>query len=265
LVPLVTNIIHSMIFRYQSMAEKLMEASPLIDTITIRPGDLVNELRDEDTTSLQVNLKGTLPYPSRIGRDDVASIAVSAALFDFSNAHSQTKKGIAKSRSKETPNPPIHHTIACRWVGDDMDPFPPQGVKGDGHLNAESCLKIAFQSKHDIKYRTKFERKHRAKDYTNSILLTASKLKSKPLKIKPYGICVAIPVYVAFAMVLTAIFQVFTLQVGRISATLPFAPKAAKLVHQATSTLLLGFSHVWREKCWCLTMRKGSIPNYIQF
>ena len=45
LVPVVVNAFHSMVYRYHEMAEKLLESSPLLETIILRPGDLVdNEL-----------------------------------------------------------------------------------------------------------------------------------------------------------------------------------------------------------------------------
>jgi hypothetical protein len=45
LVPLLTNALHSMVFRYQEMAERLLEESSLLDTIVLRPGDLIDEER----------------------------------------------------------------------------------------------------------------------------------------------------------------------------------------------------------------------------
>jgi hypothetical protein len=45
LVPLVTNTMQSMVFRYQDMTERLLEESKVIDTVILRPGDLVDEER----------------------------------------------------------------------------------------------------------------------------------------------------------------------------------------------------------------------------
>ena len=44
-IPLVTNVIRSMVFRYQDMAERLLEQSTAVDTIILRPGDLTDEER----------------------------------------------------------------------------------------------------------------------------------------------------------------------------------------------------------------------------
>jgi hypothetical protein len=81
-VPIVTNTMYSMVFRYQDMAERLLGASRLIETVILRPGDLVDEERDVKTTSLQVDPYGVVPSPARIGRQDVADLAVAAAMFD---------------------------------------------------------------------------------------------------------------------------------------------------------------------------------------
>ena len=45
LIPLVTNAVQSVVFRYQDMAERLLEESSLVDTVVLRPGDLTDEER----------------------------------------------------------------------------------------------------------------------------------------------------------------------------------------------------------------------------
>lgn len=45
LVPLVTNALHSMVFRYHDMTERILEESKVLDTVILRPGDLVDEER----------------------------------------------------------------------------------------------------------------------------------------------------------------------------------------------------------------------------
>jgi hypothetical protein len=45
LIPLIVNAFHSMVFRYQEMAEQLLQQSTLLETVIIRPGDLVDEER----------------------------------------------------------------------------------------------------------------------------------------------------------------------------------------------------------------------------
>jgi len=43
--PLVTNMVQSVIFRYHEMADQLLEASSRVETIVLRPGDLVDDDR----------------------------------------------------------------------------------------------------------------------------------------------------------------------------------------------------------------------------
>lgn len=255
-VPLVTNMIHSMIFRYQSMAENLMEASPLIDTITIRPGDLVSELRDEATTSIQVHLNGTLPYPSRIGRDDVASIAVCAALFDFSEEQLHLKRGIMQSRGVDATNCPIHHTIACRWVSEEMQ----QGAQADGS-DVQNCLKAAFGSKQSRRK----SNTRQPKVYRESLLVAASRMKAKPRKIKPYGICVAIPVYFFVAIFLKALYQLVSSHVRITPLMISFGAKAATVAVQGVRIAMISISQVWWSSWFVRMITQRPPPTYIQF
>jgi hypothetical protein len=44
-VPLITNVFQSVIFRYQEMAEQLLDQSTMVETVVLRPGDLVDEER----------------------------------------------------------------------------------------------------------------------------------------------------------------------------------------------------------------------------
>jgi NAD(P)-dependent dehydrogenase (short-subunit alcohol dehydrogenase family) len=44
-VPVITNAVHSMVFRYQEMTEKLLESSSMLETVVLRPGDLVDDDR----------------------------------------------------------------------------------------------------------------------------------------------------------------------------------------------------------------------------
>lgn len=44
-IPMITNAFHSMVFRYQDMTERLLEESKVLDTVILRPGDLVDDER----------------------------------------------------------------------------------------------------------------------------------------------------------------------------------------------------------------------------
>lgn len=212
-VPVLTNILHSMVFRYQDMAEKALEASSLIETVTIRPGDLVDEERDANTTSLQVDPSGTLPCPARVGRDDVAALAVASALFDSSNRERRRKRrgtavalspressedvlALSDDTREQQQQHPFHYTLACRWASDSLDPYPAQGQVSDGLANANLCLQSALQTLR--KQQQQQQQKHYAKSKSNAA--------AKPRrKIKPYGICVAVPVYIVLALMVRSL------------------------------------------------------------
>jgi hypothetical protein len=209
IVPLVTNIIHSVVFRYQEMAERILEESNVVETVILRPGDLVDDERDSNTTSVQVSASGKVPGPSRIGREDVASLAVAAATFVSQN---RTDSGGRKT------NEPFHYTFACRWVGQDMDPYPAQGRKRDGHPDASvafsRCLKMIHRNERATEHRKQIRvnRKNTSKRLSSSsrdvIDRMAQRLESRRRQRrppKPHGIFVAIPVYLFLALVLKKI------------------------------------------------------------
>lgn len=222
-IPLVTNIVHSMVFRYQHMAEQALRSSTIIDTITIRPGDLIDEIREEDTTSLEiVNSCDPIGFPSRIGRDDVAGIVVAAALYDFHNADGEglPSRIVARNEKKTkhfcTFNPKqntflqrgeaFHYTLACRWLCENMDPYPAQGKQSDGYVNADACLNAIFR-KDDKNNNNKIPRRQHFDDpesSTSAVFLQQQSnkraLHQKP--IKPYGIYVAFTVYLFLALLI---------------------------------------------------------------
>lgn len=131
LVPVLANSFRSLIFRYHELSEQVLEESTLLDTITIRPGDVVDEERDPKTTWVQVtgtskNLRktgghhnadaeGRVPSPHLIGRVDVAALVVAAALFpkpiDNNDDSHKTSKTNTKTK-KDTANDPIHYTVS---------------------------------------------------------------------------------------------------------------------------------------------------------
>ncbi|GAX13417.1 hypothetical protein FisN_34Lh016 [Fistulifera solaris] len=190
-VPLLTNIMHSMVFRYQDMTEQLLQSCNLIDTIILRPGDLSDDERNVNTTGLQVDPSGRLPSPSRVGREDVASLAVSSALFRLPNATHAA-----------------HYTLAVRWVGEDLHPYPAQGTMKDGFASAHACLRHVFQKK---------------------IVSTARRRN-----IKPYALCTTIPVYAMLFLLLRSLTHsllplVLSYLPGR-NILFPFFSRIGKLV-----------------------------------
>ena len=135
-IPMLTNALQSMVFRYQDMTERLLEASPVLDTVVLRPGDLTDDDRDNKKVSLQVDPAGKVPSPARVGRDDVAALAVSACLFQSEPRTSSTTRPQQNSNHGDDPelltpqtdssenkeDESFHYTLGVRWVGQDMGP-----------------------------------------------------------------------------------------------------------------------------------------------
>jgi hypothetical protein len=209
IVPLVTNIIHSVVFRYQEMAERILEGSNLVETVILRPGDLVEDERDVNTTSVQVSATGKVPSPSRVGREDVAALAVAAATFVSQNR--------TDSRGKKI-NDPFHYTFACRWVGEMEHPYPAQGRKRDGFPDAGDAFRRSLKAIHRNEQASERRKQIRLTGKSTSKRLSASsrdvidrmaqRLESRRRQTrasKPHGICVAVPVYLLLALVIKII------------------------------------------------------------
>lgn len=143
-------------------------------------------VQDVNTTSLQVDVTGKVPCPARVGRDDVAELAISAVLFQAKN--------VSVANDEETSqfaSPPLKMSLGVRWVGEELDPYPPQGTKSDGLRDAHQCMNKALQE-HKKNERQKRRRRKNKSNIPESIARYAS---SRRRRIKPYGVFVAIPVY----------------------------------------------------------------------
>lgn len=204
-IPVFTNMIQSMVFRYQDMAERVLEESSLVDTVILRPGDLTDADRDTDITHLQVCESGKLPYPAVVGREDVASLAVAAALFQTENV---TNTNTSDEEANADP-PPFHMNLAVRWCGE-LDPphAGMQGNKNDGTLDAYAGLQKVLFGNDNLR------RKRKRKVNPSMLRRFAQKLTRR--RLKPYAIFVAVPVYIMLALVM--------------SSFLPGAPGSERLV-----------------------------------
>jgi len=225
-VPILTNIMHSMVFRYQDMTERLLENSALVETVLLRPGDLVDEERDVNTTSLQVNPSGWVPSPSRVGREDVAALAVSAALFN-SQPDKKTEDG-----EKRTLDEPFHYTLAVRWAGADLSPYPPQGSMNHGLPDANLCMHSALRTLRREGKRKRRLKMRKAKAYQEPVLQFAQRIQASRhhKNLKPYGVCVAVPVYMFLTMLAKTLLQsVVPYMPGR-SWMMPALARAGELV-----------------------------------
>jgi hypothetical protein len=149
---------------------------------------------------LQVCHSGVVPTPSLVSREDVASLAVAAALF-----HNPDKNPIRE---------PFHLTLGVRWVGPDMGPYPAQGRKADGLPDANSalqrCLKTVGKAE-KRKRRVSVPRKRNMQgndDDPETVVRFANNIISrKRRRLKPYGICVAVPVYFFLASLAKALIK----------------------------------------------------------
>jgi hypothetical protein len=216
IVPLGTNIFQSVVFRYQEMAERILQESSAVETVILRPGDLVDDERDVSTISVQVSATGSVPTPARIGREDVATLAVASATFATQN---RTDENGRHSRSNE----PFHYTFACRWVGQELDPYPAQGRKRDGHPDASVAFSRSLrdiQRKENLAERRKLhlgihgngkasKRLHTSSSTSREIITSmAQKLERRRLynpRSKPHGICTAVAIYMFLALTIKTI------------------------------------------------------------
>lgn len=78
--------------RYGLLCEQSLFRSK-VPYVILRPGGLAEDERDKETTNIQVEPSGKLPFPGRIGRTDVAELAIASC-------------DLPPSKS---------YTVACRW------------------------------------------------------------------------------------------------------------------------------------------------------
>ena len=71
----------------------------------------------------------------------MASLAVAAAMFQTPNYDDVNHATGSSKKDTPTRKEPFHYTLACRWVGQALDPFPPQGVMADGAEDADTALR----------------------------------------------------------------------------------------------------------------------------
>lgn len=234
-VTVFTNIVRSLVFREQFRGEHILQKTKEIDTIILRPGDLTDEIRNTTTTSLQVNCDGILPQPALVGRDDVAALAVSAALtkLDLESNTKRPKKGnlysevnakdsslnnrisnsklLRRTRRNSLRKKRLemrdakHFTIAVRWA----TTYLMQGEKKDGLPNAQTCMN------HVVKEESKkLKRKRRQIALRNTSPLQrllspiSKKISRGKEKYRPYSLFVAIPIYVMLSSIFISLWKV---------------------------------------------------------
>lgn len=254
IVPVVANAFHSLVFRYHDMAERLLEDSSLVETVIIRPGDLVDEERDANTTSVQVSSNGKIPSPAIVGREDVASLTVAAATFVTQNktgsGSSLHSKAFGGSRTSE----PFHYTFGCRWVGQTLDSYPPQGHKRDGHPDPGVAFRRSLKTIHrgerelerkkerSLHPENRTKKKSPSSSSTDIMVRVAKKIEKRRQerrRVKPYGVCVAIPVYLFLALLSKTIVVQFLHHVpGGKEWVIPFLDRGRRFAALCFSSLL---------------------------
>lgn len=156
-----------------------------------------------------------VPYPARVGRADVASLAVAAALFHSDPQGKNAKRRMAENYYQE--QPPFHYTLAMRWAGQNLQPYPPQGRKEDGLLDAQQCMSQVLKVERKKEKRNRRKRQQNIDD-SNAARLSQH-LRRRTRSLKPYAVCVAIPSYLFLGLfLLTSVRTVF-----------PFVPGADRM------------------------------------
>lgn len=218
IVTVTTNICRSLVFKYQEQCEKLLLRSNLVDVIILRPGDLVDDVRNESSTALMVDIDGSLPLPVEVGRDDVATLSCLAALSDLdpnyktrgrrspADNHSikdarktQTSRSQRLREQRKNQMTSKKWTIGVGWTND----------KHLGYPTVETCME-AIVKREDK--RTKGERrKHAIRNSSPMFRFLMNPVQSKVKRfkqqsVKPYGLFVLLPmifcVYPVFASIL---------------------------------------------------------------
>ena len=124
-VTVLFNLLLSLTGKWHSRAEAVLRASS-IDYTVLRPGGLSDETRETvgppGSVALQLEAtepgsRSAIPAPGRIGRSDVASLAVTS---------------LRSPRASR-------RTLSCRWVGRDLEPVAQgdQATEGSATWEAE--------------------------------------------------------------------------------------------------------------------------------
>jgi len=243
-VTIFTNIMRSLVFRSQERCEKLLMKSDVVDTIVLRPGDLVDDIRNETCTSLQVDLDGFLPSPCYVGREDVAEVATLASLSTLDpqpkknqrresdgnlgqtqtqslnndqNIHTTRRRNPSKDGSTTTTTKITERPKAKHWnvaVGWAEKVTPSKKVPGQ-NSNKHDTPRKAFQFMvREENKRAKFERRSLALYNSNpffKIIMGPIRRRIKQFQLsqtKPYGIFVLLPmIFMVYPMLCSIVYS----------------------------------------------------------
>lgn len=97
----------------------------------------------------------------------------------------------------------FHYTFACRWAGQQLNPFPPQGVKADGAEDATTAIQRVLKviEKNERRKRTLLHRRKNG-GYLGDLGTATPRVfgLTRQRKRQPHGLCVAVPVYIMLGL-----------------------------------------------------------------
>ena len=196
LVSILTNVLRSQVTRFEFLGEQLLSKSRLIDTIILRPGEEVTDIeRDSNSTSLQLCIDGDVPSPNLglVGRDDIADLAVVAALtktsldddelsFSTANTNNATDDSTQVKSTDNISNRPHHYTWSLRWTG------------GNGSESSALCFVKAIKNEMKLSRIRKMKEKRLTQYHLGAQLLSIRRWMRRT---RPHALSVALTVYVA--------------------------------------------------------------------
>lgn len=125
----------------------------------------------------------------------MAELAISAVMFQAGNV------SVSDEASSQEDCAPLKMTLGVRWVGEGLDPYPSQGSKSDGLSDAHLCMTRALKQHRKNEQTRKRRRKHKSKESIPSSV--ARYASSRQRSLKPYGVFVAVPVYLLLWVMIT--------------------------------------------------------------
>ena len=108
------------------------------------------------------------------------------------------------AKSSASDKAPLKLSLGIRWVGEELDPYPCQGRKSDGLPDAHQCMNRVLKEHHKS---VKRKRRRELRSTANIPESVRRFVNLKRRRLKPYGVYVAIPVYLFLALAFKNICQ----------------------------------------------------------
>jgi hypothetical protein len=200
------NILWSQVSRYERMGEMVLEESASVDTIVLRPGDMTDEERNMNTTSLQLCVDGVVPSPSIVGREDVADIAAILALTKTSSSSATVPEYNDNNIKFPPPMRLAHHwTWAMRWTGQYITP--PQGLRPDGQPNAATCFVLSIKEQIERDRKRKLRMDIMKTYHGGKEVLRLKRWSRRSLSPHMQSLAILLPVYLMLGIISTYLFR----------------------------------------------------------